>query len=203
MVRWYHLILTAYGFWLPNDPRGSWSEFVGSWELRKFGAATKTNDKRSLANVAHDRQARLAAKRTLKNPPVRFSDAQRTCIGDGFAQAVFEGKYLIHACCIGHDHAHLVVARHTRSIERIASHLKSKATMSMTRAGVHPLKACCTSDQSLPSPWAEGAWSVFVNDPRQLQASIAYVQRHPVKEGLALEEWRFTVEPGELLEARP
>lgn len=30
MVEWYHLIMTAYGFWLPNDPRGSWSEFVGA-----------------------------------------------------------------------------------------------------------------------------------------------------------------------------
>ena len=33
MVRWYHLIISAYGFWLPNDPRGSWSDFVGAWEL--------------------------------------------------------------------------------------------------------------------------------------------------------------------------
>lgn len=24
-----HVIFGAYGFWLPNDPRGSWSEFVG------------------------------------------------------------------------------------------------------------------------------------------------------------------------------
>jgi hypothetical protein len=26
----YHVVLGAYGFWLPNDPRGSWSDFVGS-----------------------------------------------------------------------------------------------------------------------------------------------------------------------------
>lgn len=30
VVRWYHLIISGYGFWLPNDPRGSWSEFVGA-----------------------------------------------------------------------------------------------------------------------------------------------------------------------------
>ena len=29
----YHAIFTAYGFWLPNDPRGSWSSYVRSWEL--------------------------------------------------------------------------------------------------------------------------------------------------------------------------
>ena len=35
-----HVIITAYGFWLPNDPRGSWSDFVGAWELLRFGRAT-------------------------------------------------------------------------------------------------------------------------------------------------------------------
>ena len=29
----YHLIYTTYGFWLPNDPRGSWSDFVRCWGL--------------------------------------------------------------------------------------------------------------------------------------------------------------------------
>ena len=32
MVHGYHLILPMYGFWLPNDPRGSWSEYVRRWE---------------------------------------------------------------------------------------------------------------------------------------------------------------------------
>jgi len=41
MVRAYHVIFCAYGFWLPNDPRGSWSDFVRSWELLRFGKATK------------------------------------------------------------------------------------------------------------------------------------------------------------------
>jgi len=26
----FHSILSAYGFWLPNEPRGSWSDFVGA-----------------------------------------------------------------------------------------------------------------------------------------------------------------------------
>ena len=42
MVLAYHLIFTAYGFWLPNDPRGSWSDFVRAWELFITGKATKT-----------------------------------------------------------------------------------------------------------------------------------------------------------------
>lgn len=41
MIVGYHLIFSAYGFWLPNDPRGSWSNFVGSWDLFRYGRATK------------------------------------------------------------------------------------------------------------------------------------------------------------------
>ena len=63
MVRWYHLIVTGYGFWLPNDPRGSWTDFVGSWEIYKFGTGTKTTETRSLAHDPHDVELRLAAKR--------------------------------------------------------------------------------------------------------------------------------------------
>src|ERR671928_232003 len=55
MVHAYHLIITAYGFWLPNDPRGSWSDFVRAWELVRFGKATKTDERRSLAHRPHDR----------------------------------------------------------------------------------------------------------------------------------------------------
>jgi hypothetical protein len=190
-VLWYHLILTTYGFWLPNDPRGSWSTFVGSWELCKFGRATRTSEKRSLAHEAHDRELRLAAKRALKYPPVRFDELQRQAIADGFATAVEEGGYVVHACCVGHDYAHLVVARHERTIERIASHLKSKATMSLTRQQMHPLRDFTTRDGTIPTPWSAGIWSVFIDDRDHLNSAIRYVERHPAKEGLAPQRWTF------------
>ena len=33
MVLAYQVILSFYVFWPPNDPRGSWSDWVASWEL--------------------------------------------------------------------------------------------------------------------------------------------------------------------------
>jgi len=53
MILGYHVIFGAYGFWLPNDPRGSWSDFVGAWELFRYGAATKTNTTVSVAGRRH------------------------------------------------------------------------------------------------------------------------------------------------------
>ena len=193
MVRWYHAILTTYGFWLPNDPRGSWSDFVGASELDKFGPATTTNEKRSLAHDPHDVALRRAAKAALKYPPVRFDARQRVAIAAGFGQAVAEGGYLVHACCIGHDHSHLVVGRHERCVEHIARHLKSKATMAMTRAGLHPLARRRKSDGTIPTPWSESIWSVFINDDAQLEAAVRYVNRHPMKEGLQEQDSRFVV----------
>ena len=193
MVRWYHLIMTAHGFWLPNDPRGSWSEFVGAWELYKFGGATKTSETRSLAHEPHDRVARRAAKAALTYPAVRFNEHQRRLVADGFKQAVREGRYQLHALCIGHDHSHAVVGRHVRTIERIAGHLKSKATMALTRADVHPLRAFRTPAGVMPSPWSEGVWSVYINEEEHLRDAMEYVRRHPIKEGLSAQHYSFLV----------
>ena len=42
MLHGFHVIFSTYGFWLPNDPRGSWSDWVRRWELVRFGKAAGT-----------------------------------------------------------------------------------------------------------------------------------------------------------------
>ena len=37
MVAGYHLIWTTYGFWLPNDPRGSTSSEIRVEALKELG----------------------------------------------------------------------------------------------------------------------------------------------------------------------
>jgi hypothetical protein len=73
MILAFHFILSAYGFWLPNDPRGSWSDCIRNFELLRFGPATKVNTTRSLAAEPHDEQLRLAAIQALRYPPVEFT----------------------------------------------------------------------------------------------------------------------------------
>jgi hypothetical protein len=106
-----HLILSTYGFRLPNDPRGSWSDFVGAWDLFRYGGhATKVDTTESLARHRHDRVRRLGAKQYLKYPPVSFTGVQARAVATGFWHAAIEGDYAIHSCAILQDHCHLIIA---------------------------------------------------------------------------------------------
>ena len=111
MVIGYHIIFGAYGFWLPNDPRGSWSDYVGSWDLFRYGPATKTTETRSLAYDKHDARLRLAAKESLKYPAVQFSGIQARAIGKGFGSYAAKSGLVVRARAILPDHVHLVIDR--------------------------------------------------------------------------------------------
>ena len=133
MIVGYHLIMTAYGFWLPNDPRGSWSNFVGAWELfRAGGKATreKVIERRSYAKDAHDRERRLATKDALLYPPVRFTGVQARAIGRGFGTFAKKSELNVWACAIMPDHVHLVVGRLRYDVEKLAELPALSATSS-------------------------------------------------------------------------
>ena len=187
-----HVIFTAYGFWLPNDPRGSWSDFVASWELLKIGKATKVTTRKSVAHVEH-RELRRAAKRALKYPPVRFTGVQARAVAHGFARAVHESGYVIHACPILHDHVHLVIAAHLRPYEQIVAHLKGRATQQLAREGIHPLARFAAVSGSLPSPWAAGLRKVYCFDPKHVGNAIRYVEGNPGREEKGARRWRFVI----------
>jgi REP element-mobilizing transposase RayT len=189
MVRWYHAILSAYGFWLPNDPRGSWSDFVHAWELYRFGgSATKVAAKRSHAHDPHDASFRRDMKHHLKFPPARFDERARQSIADGFTRACDEYGFLIHAGAIGFDHVHLVAARDSeRSIENVVAVLKARATSQMKTDQTHPMQIL----PNCPTAWSSSCWKVFIDDDQQFRNAIRYVEQHPMKEGLAEQRWAF------------
>lgn len=192
MVIAYHVIFTAYGFWLPNDPRGSWSKFVASWELLLAGGkATKTNERQSLARVEHDRNLRERTKAALKFSPVEFTGQQAHSVAMGFAQAIEEGGYATCACSVLPEHVHMVVKRHERDIERIVGHLKSSATRRLDANGMRPFSGTRKSDDARQSPWAEGCWKVFLNSEEDIARATEYIVQNPIKEGKRQQKWSF------------
>lgn len=192
MVIGHHIIITAYGFWLPNDPRGSWSDFIGSWELYTYGEAMTVNTTRSLADVEHDRKQREAAKRALKYPPVIFNGVQARAIARGFAEYVNRANLLVHACSIMPDHVHLAIARHRLKAESIANQLKGAATRHIIDEGLHPLVTHQKpGSRRPPRMWARGQWVVFLDAERDMRRAIGYVENNPLREGYKPQRWRF------------
>lgn len=192
MVIAYHTIITNYGFWLPNDPRGSWSNYVRSWELFLAGGpATKVNTRRSVADVAHKRQQRMRAKEALVRPPVVFTGQQAQAVGSGFKQCVERSRFSIVACSIMPRHTHLVIDRPPYDAEQAANMLKGAATTELTRRGLHPFADSPYRNGRLPTPWARKQWIVYLNTIADVRRAIQYVERNPEKEGLRPQRWSF------------
>jgi REP element-mobilizing transposase RayT len=188
----YHVIFTAYGFWLPNDPRGSWSKWVRSWELFFAGGpATKTETRQSVARRPHDRNARLEAKTALKYPPVVFNGHQALSIANGFAELVAKSNYTVYACSILPKHVHMVLGRYRYHVETMVRLPKAEATTQLIKDERHPLVDYPLDNGALPSPWARGCWKVFLNSDADILRAIRYVEENPVKEGKRAQRWSF------------
>jgi len=190
MVHGYHAIFGAYGFWLPNDPRGSWSDFVGSWELYRFGSATKSIERK--AELTSEEQTMLRrARQVLKHDPVHFSGEQSLEIGHGFGQAVNKSGFTIWACSILPEHVHLVFGRHWFDAEQMVRLLKGAATKQLNATGLHPFAASPNPDGSVSGPWADGKWIVYLDSEEAIENAILYVEENPLKEGKPRQQWSF------------
>jgi REP element-mobilizing transposase RayT len=181
MIVAYHVIFGTYGFWLPNDPRGSWSDFVGAWDLFRYGHATKTAERRSVASHAHNRELRREAKRALKFPPVILTGLQARAVARGFAKYAKRSGLIILACAIMHDHIHLVLGRAHISVEQVVIQLKGAAVRQLREEGIEPASKKC---------FARGEWKVFLDLP-DVDRAIEYVDDNPEKEGLRRQTWNM------------
>lgn len=179
MIRGFHCIFTAYGFWLPNEPRGSWSSFVASWELLKYGPATKVDARRSIAGRPYDKDLKRQMQADLRRAPISFTGEQAQRIVRGFAQT----PYTLHACVVLPEHVHLVVAYHPRNIRRVVAHLKAEATQTLRERGWF----------MDGTPWAARGWNVYLNSEEDVLRAIRYVEQNPLREGKRIQCWSCVV----------
>lgn len=190
MIHGYHVIWGTYGFWLPNDPRGSWSDFVCSWELARFGKSTKSSE-RSNVDTTQWEAWRNTAVAALKYPPVHFTGVQARAAATGFGNAVRKSRYTIWACSILPEHVHLVIARHTHKVEQICNLLKGEATKQLKAESLHPHARHVDTSGNVPPTWAENQWKVYLDSEEAIENAIRYVEENPVKENKARQRWSF------------
>lgn len=157
MLHGWHLIISAYGFWLPNDERGSGSSRVRAQHLYDVaGEATKVFTTHSVAHRPHDVRLRRTAKKAPKYPAGQLTSVQARAVGRGIAAVLPKVGLVVHACAIMPDHVHVVAAAHNFDGDEIIECLKRAGTRGLNAEGLHPFKDYPRANGRLPSPWAGG-----------------------------------------------
>src|ERR1700757_3320289 len=102
MVAGYHLIWTAYGWWLPNDPRGSSSHEIRVERIAELGELH--HGRKAVQPLSRElRRFYDQARSVLKHLLRTFTDEDIALIGESFATVIAECRYTCYACAIMPD----------------------------------------------------------------------------------------------------
>src|SRR5438309_2326166 len=95
----YHLIWTAYGWWLPNDPRGSGSNTIRNDILAELGDLHHGR-KRVQPTAVEVRRFYENAAALLHHPLLRFDARAIRTVGAAFCEVIAEQRYTCYACAV-------------------------------------------------------------------------------------------------------
>src|SRR4051794_39870774 len=126
----HHLIWTLYGWWLPNDPRGSCSHVLRNDLLRDLGELHY--GRKRLQPASRDIRAFYDQVRPLlKHPLLDLSGNAIHSVARGFAEAIRAYGYTCYAGAILFDHVHLIIRKHKHQAEEMIDHFQqfSRATL--------------------------------------------------------------------------
>ena len=152
----YHLIWTAYGTWLPNDPRGSGSTSVNTPELAELGDP-HFGRKRVQPSRSEVKELYSEAAEKLSFPIVRFDEQQRHAVGESFLEIIHKFKYTCYACAIMPDHVHLVIRKHRDSSEQMIRNFQGMSRAKLLSTDVVP------TDHPV---WTKRGWKVVLEYTR-------------------------------------
>ena len=166
----HHLIWTLYGWWLPNDPRGSCSRSIRVDTLKELGELHYGRKK--LQPAGKDIRAFYAqAREVLTHPLLDLNGAAIQRCANGFADAIKEFGYTCYACAILFDHVHLIIRKHKHTAEEMIENLQSLSRERLIGEGHR--------DRTHPT-WCVGGWKIFLDHPDEVRRTIRYVENNPL-----------------------
>jgi len=182
LVIGYHLIWTAYGWWLPNDPRGSMSRFLANDLLRELGEL-HYGRKRAQPASRHIRAFYEDAADKLKHDLLEFGAKEIAAIADAFRSVVAECRYTCYACVIMRDHVHLLIRKHRDSAEEMIFNFQEASRLRLRTLGLRP------EDHPV---WGGPGWKVFLDHPDDIHRTIPYINDNPLAFKRPRQHWDFT-----------
>ena len=194
MVGW-HLIFSTYGFWLPNDPRGSGSSRVRAQHIYDAGGeATKVHTRTASRTACTMFGCGDWRKTRSSIQQCELSGIQARAVARGIGAIVPKIELVIHACSIMPDHVHVVIAAHRfDGDDDLIACLKRAGTRGLNSEQLNPMRAYQKADGRLPSPWGGRGWKVMLFTAEQMKSAIRYVEQNPVRAGLKGQSWSFVV----------
>ena len=181
MIAGYHLIWTTYGYWLPNDPRGSMS-----WEIRN-AAITDLGElhygrKRIQPAGRVIREFRESAQAVLQHAILTFSTVEVEAIARSFDGVIRQQNYTCYAAAIMPDHVHLLIRKHRDIAETMIEHFQEesrKAVLELRQREIdHPV-------------WGGPGWKVFLETREDMVRTVDYIEKNPRKACLPSQNWPF------------
>jgi len=176
MIIGHHLIWTAYGWWLPNDPRGSMSRELRNDALIDLGDLHYGRKRIQPANREITRFYAQAAE-SLKFNLLKFSADEVAAIAESFASTIQRRNYTCYACAIMPEHIHLLIRRHRDMPEAMI-----EAFQEDSRSAILGLKS---KGRGIDHPvWGGPGWKVFLDTPLDIRRIVRYIENNPIKIGL-------------------
>jgi hypothetical protein len=181
MIIGYHLIWTAYGWWLPNDPRGSTSHKIDSDVIAELGALhhgrKRLQPAGSVIRKFYDR-----ASEVLSHELLTFNESEIDCIGESFAATIRRERYTCYACAILTDHVHILIRKHRDLAPEMTAKLQADSRTAILERGER---------DPIHFVWGGPGWKVFLDHPDDIRRTVRYIEGNPGKAGLPLHRWGF------------
>jgi REP element-mobilizing transposase RayT len=184
MVLAIHLVWTCYGWWFPNDLRGSWSNDVWSPAMLELGNIDKRGRKSVQPSSAELRKWLLSAQNRLKYEPVILDAEARKIVRDEITAHSRIHNYAISALAVMPEHVHIVVGRHDHGHGRIVRGLKAVSSRELRKILAASFtrrddRVVNNAAKRVPI-WSRGYWVRFLDTEAAISAAVTYVNGQKV-----------------------
>ena len=181
MVVGHHLIWTAYGWWLPNDPRGSSSREIRVEPVAQLGEL-HYGRKETQPTQDELREFYQRARPVLAHAVLAFDEADVAVIAECFARTIRRRGYTCYACAIMLDHVHLLIRRHREMGDQMIEAFQNDSRAALIAAGRRP--------DNHPV-WTRKGRAVYKNTREEMEVPVEYVEGNPREAGRPAQHYDF------------
>lgn len=182
-----HLVLSGYGHWAVNDPRGSGSgdfidlKFEPLGQIHFGRKPHREQPSRPELKEFHAKHEEL-----LNFPIFWINDEKREGIAQAICEVIDSQGYTCYACAICGNHVHLLVRTHKHDALTIWNNFAEGIRHRLRLRFPHEISPHHPVISARP-------YKVFLYNPEQVWERIGYVEGNPLKEKLPPQRWEFVV----------